>query len=264
MSRSINIVLALIVIAVLAIQACSSGGDSDTPWPNPLPTQSPAGVWMGYIQSTFAVGIVTEDGTARFVEDKIQYVGTLTSTAATLTGQLYEYTWDTSSYPSAPIYTSDVDSGILTCVLFAEKGMITGEYVGSNKQLRSFGLAYNTTYEVQPDLRDISGDWVVYNSYLTHNTLGITITTTSDPDVGDIDCTDNDGNSLSGEIEIAYSPYNIYNVNITLTDNNGHDHTLTGLATYVLTTEGVPSSKVLAIGATSQGISFTCLAGRPK
>lgn len=263
MSRSINIILALIVIAIISIQACGTGSGGNTDYiPNPLPNQSPAGVWMGYIDNDFAVGIVTEKGIARFVEDRRQYVGSLTSTAATLAGQLYEYTWNTTSYPTEPIYTSDVDSGTLACVNFAEKGEITGLYSGSNNQPSSFGLVYNTTYEVEPDIRNMSGDWIVYNSYVLHNTLGITITTTGDPDIGNIDATDTKGNSLQGTIEIAYSPYNIYKVSLTLTDTNNFTHDLTGLATYVLTTEGVPSSKVLAIGATSSGLSFTCLASR--
>ena len=266
MSRSINIVLALIVIAVLAIQACSSGGDSDTPWPNPLPTQSPAGVWMDKLcmnkTTTFTVGIVKKDGTTRWIQEWKQYSGALESAAGVLSGQLNAYTWDTSGTAQEYGVTS---SPVSVAGFVAEKGLLYGAYIEENTT-GEFNLFYTqTTASIDPSVKAIEGQWIIENAYRKGNTLTLTITTS-----GLVYGTDSldPPNIFNGTITILYTPpdynFNVYSLDLDL-DNGSGTHELTGLAAYLagVNTSGITIDELLAIGASSPGLSLSGLATRP-
>ena len=265
MSRSINIVLALIVTAVLAIQACSSGGDSDTPWPNPLPTQSPAGVWIGTLsenETTFTVGIVKKDGTTRWIQERKQYSGTLESAAGVLSGQLNAYTWDTTGTEEYGVTSSPVS----VAGFVAEKALLQGAYTEEENTTGVFDFLYTqTTASIDPSVKAIEGQWIIKNAYKKGNTLTLTITTTGTSNITGFD---DDGNSLEGTITILYTPpdynYNVYSLDLDL-DNGSGTHELTGLAAYLadVNTSGITIDELLAIGASSPGLSLSGLATRP-
>lgn len=247
----IGLLLSISLVAGCSGNGGSSSGDDDPP----LEEQKISGVWLGWLDETFVMGIVTEENEVRLISDSYQCAGpegawSVTPPAA-LSGSLSRYTWDAARTDCS------VTGSILDFVGWvAGEAYLWGSYRDNDTDdSLPFNMIYNTTYTEQPDIRNLEGTWKIQNLIETANTGTLVIA----PDVqdasrGTIDGEDELGNRLTGTIEIHYTPnagreFNVYDVDLVL---NGTD-SLSGLAAYVLemNTQGIEvKGKTLAIGAT--------------
>jgi len=248
---------------------CSTSDNGST-WEDstPFPTQEVSGIWGGGFGSEFAIGIITEDNEARFVGDYSQYVGdsgalTVKANSAIFSGDLDKLTNDSST-----IYTSNAET--LTMTGWAAGGETLWGSLRYEESSQPGSFAFydmNDSYQVSPDVGDLSGQWEIEDALVDDNTFALTITSTSNTTTGAISGQDEIGNTLSGTISIHYSqedptPYNVYDVSLTL--NNSQ--TLTGLATYVIemdVEEITIANKTLVIGASNSQYSFGGLGTQP-
>ena len=89
--------LIFLFICLSFILGCSENSSSSGSVYEPLPQQELAGVWLGsfidttgvdpYLESTFTVGIITQDGTARFIGDNTQFIADGVDSTLTLDDQ---------------------------------------------------------------------------------------------------------------------------------------------------------------------------------
>lgn len=253
--------IVFLCMAVLLSAGCSDGGSSGGGDSQPIVNQNPAGVWAGYLiaeeNTTFLVGIITEDREARLIGDVVQYeAGDDIAVSTTIfDGNFQKYTWKDALYGA--------DSGTLLELTgyVAERALIWGVWTedgDATDDALPFAFYYNTTYTVRPNVVNYQGDWRINDASVTGNTAILTIT----PDVvegdvvsttgGDITIVD-EYDTYTGRITILYDTYNVYRVRMNI---DGVD--LEGLATYVgeMNTNGVEMNRgVLAIGANGSGAS---------
>jgi hypothetical protein len=265
----------LLLVSILLTAGCGSGSSTRT-INEPYEKQDISGVWVGYIGSTFTVGIITKGDNDHFTGRLIGQEGkqfkqfispadsflTQTADSAVFSGYLEDCTWNASG----PYYSTVPLQSLYIIGTAATKGVIGSPYgaysYGSNAETGIIALYYNTTYDVTPNINNIKGQWEIHDSFKQDNTLIFSITPyTADTKGAVISGLDDHGNTFNGTIEIYYSPidnkpHNIYDVTLKL--NNSID--LTGLAAYVLesNTEGITVlTKTLAIGATNADKSYS-------
>jgi hypothetical protein len=235
--------------------------------------QDLSGVWMGYFGNNFALGIIsTEDQehySAWFIGSNIQYVSPADSfleqvaPSSIFQGDLNDFEWDTNGldyqsssralFISGPVQTKSLFGG----------GLFPGGYYmyeDNQQDMNAIIFYYNTTYDLSPNVNDISGQWEIKDEFKTGNTLVLAIALSSSTTGTTISGEDDRGNTFDGTIKIHYNstPHNVYDLNLTC--NNTIN--FTGLATYILgaTTEGITlPQKTLAIGATgtNDGITYS-------
>lgn len=246
----------LLVLFLIFCWGCTSSSSSGGGGVNPAPNQNAAGVWLGNFYDIFTIGIITDDYNARFIGDRNQYIGTVDVSTTVLTGELSACIWTTTGDVS---YKADnMDLGMTGFI--AENSLLWGAFYSANTTDQGFSFVYNTTYEVSPNVENISGQWDFTNEWHSGNTLVLTITpsihNTTD---GTIMGNDTLSNTFTGTISIHYSPpgkspKNVYDVQLQLNNTIS----LAGLATYVLeyTEAGKNNGKTLAIGATSDDLSY--------
>ena len=234
--------------------------------------QDLSGVWMGYFGNNFALGIIsTEDQehySAWFIGSNIQYVSPTDSfleqvaPSSIFQGYLNDFEWDTAGLDYQSTSRSLFISGPVQTKSLFGGGLFPGGYymyVDNSQDMNAIIFYYNTTYDLSPNIKNISGQWEIKNEFQTGNTLVLEIAQNSSTTGTTISGEDNRGNTFDGTIKIHYSPtpHNVYDVKLTL--NNTID--LTGLATYVsgVSTLGIVLPKSFAIGATgtNNGITYS-------
>lgn len=262
-------VFILMALAAALFCGCTSSGDgAGDDKIEPVEEPDISGVWLGWFNETFAVGIILPDAVdyyAWFIADDRNYISpggsplVVTPDSAVFTGNLDEYSWSGLS----PSYTASHES------MYVLSSAITRLTLGVNwpagaytyttkKGAGLFAFFYNTTYTVPPNVKNLGGSWRILSGGMDG---GTTIDLVITPSIGNttggtIRGSDNRGNSFTGSITIRYTPepLNIYAVSLRLND----DIDLTGLATYILETHtsGISlSRKTLAIGAVSNDYS---------
>jgi hypothetical protein len=266
----------LIGLMMLFAVGCSSNNSSKSA-EETNEKQDISGVWVGYIGSSFTVGIINEnDNDKYFVHFVAQKNGRynqfispdgapLTQQTLNFTGNLLDVTWNTTglNYSTLSPRTLSVWFSAISKSIIGPLGAYL--YAGTNQERGLLFLVYNTTYDVSPNVNNISGQWEIKDAIQNNNNIVLTIT----PNAGDtkgtvISALDNHGNNFTGTIKIYYSPidnkpHNVYDVKLTL-ENSNNSIDLTGLATYVLesSTNGIAiPKKTLAIGATSNDKTYS-------
>jgi hypothetical protein len=270
--------LTLLLLSVFIVTGCSSSGGNISQITKPFPREDISGVWLGFLNNNkiFTVGIIIPSTDtsydARLIGAGDQFLAiddfpihSMTNSAV-FQGNLKECVWNASG----PDYSNEPTKDLFMEALGSTRGVIGapfGAYFYTADPTVSFSIAlyYNTTYEVPPNVNNISGQWEMQDAVKAGNTLVLTITpNTTDTKRATISGKDDRGNSFDGTITIHVNPLdvkprNVYDVNVTLTNtNNSID--LTGLATYVLnaTTHGVGfKNKAFVIGVTSNDKSFS-------
>ncbi len=262
---------ALLVVSMPLIAGCSSSSNISN-ITEPYEKQDISGVWLGYMGTTFVVGIFTTDDNdnysgrligqdqynqyKQFISPDGSYL-TETPDSAIFTGYLDDCSWNTSG----PDYRTMPLQSVYIFAPASTKRVLGGPPFGaysykSKSENGEFLLYYNTTYDVTPNINNIKGQWEINKSFQQNNTVTLTITPdTTDTKGAVISGKDSHGNTFNGTIVIYYSPldnkpHNIYDVTLKL--NNSID--LTGLAAYVLQSdsEGISvPKKTLTIGATN-------------
>lgn len=269
--RSYCRALILPALAAMLFSGCTTASnsteeDSIEPWEEP----DLSGVWLGYFNEVFAVGIIvpgTDDYYAWFVADDRNYISpadsplVVTPGSAIFTGDLDEYSWSGLS----PSYTASRES---LYVLSSAATKLTmgvnwpsGAYTYTTKHGAGlFVFFYNTTYEVSPNVRNVGGTWEIEGGgHDGGTTINLVITPSIDNTTGGtIRGADNRGNSFAGSIAIRYTPEprNVYTVSMRMNDTID----MTGLATYILEmqTSGISiGKKTLAIGAVSDDHAYS-------
>lgn len=261
----------LILFAAGCDRSSSADNGEDT---LPLPEQKLAGVWLGFLNldsSTFYFGIIDEENEVRLISNDSQFASAgpedyfeIYPNTVIVQGALTELIL---SYSTTDFITGGSSWGFLGSILGT---LLSGTYqdaVGNRES--SFIFIYNTTYEVEPDIANISGTWTLANTLgVSGNPISLVITPFLDSTTSaTIEVKRESGSAVlqSGTITIYYSgstPYNIYDVRLTTLDGIE----LTGLAAYVeeVSTEGIDVPKTMAIGvsANSSGTyrSFSGLA----
>lgn len=255
----------LIMVLFLVIAGCSTGGSSGGGDDEPLETQDIAGVWLGYIGSTFALGIITEEGDALFIgqdtSDQFnQFISPdgdpLGVTPPTVfSGILDLCIWNTSgpdAYGCSPFPGDLLGAAATRRILGVPPfGAAYRNTYADSADL--FLFVYNTTYTETPDVHNISGQWEIRRAFTADNTLVLTITPVDGSTrTATITGTDDHLNNFDGTISIHYNAdntaNNVYDVRLRLNDTE----LLEGLATYVLqmNTQSIEIPvKTLAIGA---------------
>jgi hypothetical protein len=270
----------LILYLFIVLMGCTTSQKSEGSDIEPYPKQDISGVWLGYFfqfsptqSEIFSIGIITTDDYehyyARFIGDNNQYISPdgspLVQTAGTAIFLGY---LEDCAYITEPDYSSENRSLSLSATASTKRAfgdpLFTFYTDSSQEEFGSFTFIYNTTYDVSPNVNDISGKWEIKNAFKGGNTLVLTIA----PNIADTKGTtisgqDDRGNTFNGTIEIHYtpsSPKNVYDVNLTLNDSQ----LLEGLATFVLEVHTMGPDhpinidrKTLAIGATNKEKTFS-------
>ena len=276
--------LAVFIVSLLVVAGCSSSNGTAN-ITNPYETQDASGVWLGYIGNAFVIGIITTDDnenySGRFMgqynESKVftQFLTpdgsylTQTPETAIYTGTLEECISDNSPdyhnrlpLQSLSLLGSVSAKSVFGGPLFSSATYADQPYIPEQSQTGELILYYNTTYDVSPNVNNLSGQWEIKDILTKGNTLVLTIApNATDTNVTTISGSDTNGNQFDGTITIHVNkvnsvPHNVYDVSLKM--NNSID--LTGLATYVLeiTSEGVSlPQKTLAIGATDKDKNFS-------
>ena len=263
--------LVLLFASMLFAAGCSSSNSASS-FEEPYVKQDLSGVWVGYFGNNFAIGIIsTEDQehySAWFIGSNIQYVSPTDSfleqvaPSSIFQGYLNDFEWDTAGLDYQSTSRSLFISGPVQTKSLFGGGLFPGGYymyVDNSQDMNAIIFYYNTTYDLSPNIKNISGQWEIKNEFQTGNTLVLEIAQNSSTTGTTISGEDNRGNTFDGTIKIHYSPtpHNVYDVKLTL--NNTID--LTGLATYVsgVSTLGIVLPKSFAIGATgtNNGITYS-------
>jgi hypothetical protein len=263
--------IALLFASMFFAAGCSSSNNTSG-IEAPYVKQDLSGVWSGYLGNNFAIGIIsTEDQehySAWFIGSNIQYVSPTDSfleqvaPSSIFQGYLNDFEWDTAGLDYQSTSRSLFISGPVQTKSLFGGGLFPGGYymyVDNSQDMNAIIFYYNTTYDLSPNIKNISGQWEIKNEFQTGNTLVLEIAQNSSTTGTTISGEDNRGNTFDGTIKIHYSPtpHNVYDVKLTL--NNTID--LTGLATYVsgVSTLGIVLPKSFAIGATgtNNGITYS-------
>lgn len=193
-----------------------SGGGSSVPTPAPIVNSAVGGIWEGLITLTDgtkyeAAGFVTETGELRFItEDGAQQVGRISSAGSVINGEVTEYTAST-----APV------SGTITGEISA-RNTLSGSAQFGGVTTSTFSFKYDTLYERDSSLAVVSG------IYSDTDGIGYTETYTIESD-GTITGSDTDGCVFGGLVSILDPNYNMYRVQLTVSNCADLDGTYTGL-----------------------------------
>lgn len=287
----------LLFMSMLITEGCSSSNSTKL-IENPYEKQDISGVWVGFIGSAFAIGIITTDDNENFSGRFIgQYTKSLVYTqfvspdgfyltqtpeTAIFSGDLEECTWNTNGpdYSTLPLQSLTILGSATTKSVFGGPLFSSCTYTNQpdnpeQPQVSVLVFYYNTTYDVLPNVNNLSGDWEINDILKKGNNVIMSIApNTTDTTQTSISGQDGRGNTFNGTIKIHYNPnpldkkpHNVYDVNVSLKETN-NTIDLTGLATYVLAEstggEGITiPKKTLAIGVTDKDKSHS-LSGLAK
>lgn len=202
----------------VALVGCGGGGGggSSAPTPAPIVDSAVGGIWEGTTTLTDGTkyetaGFITEAGELRFItEDGAQQVGTISSTGSVINGEVTEYT-----------AIADPVSGTFTGTISA-RNTLSGSVQFGGVTTSTFSFNYDTLYERDSSLAVVSG------IYSDTDGGGYTETYTIESD-GTITGSDTDGCVFGGAVSILDSNYNMYRVQLTVSNCDDLDGTYTGL-----------------------------------
>ncbi len=209
----------------------------------------------GFYQN-FIIGIVSEDGTARFIGDEgRQYNGTLDVDGWSVSGNIDLINWnvDGDDYSSTAEEITGFNGGVLL------NTWLLGTYVEGNND-GAFNLWYMGTYGDEHDIADLSGEWVLKDAFDAGNSLTISISDTGAVTAEDERLPKNE--FVDGTISLYDNPeddeiYNVFEVSLSF-----HGEELTGLATYLNKDSILTDEDVLVFGLTSNSYSLSGFAVR--
>ena len=221
-----NIIILLISLTLIA---CGGGGGetATTDTSSDTATQSASGIWRGTVTSVIdgnsyeSIGLITEAGEVRFItDDGEQTLGNVTVDGSTFNASLTSYA------PMGSVFTqnnSTILSGTASGTV-KEKSSLSGSANYSGSVTSTFTFTYDSIYERDSSLSVIAG------VYSDSDGSGYTETYSIDS-LGNISGSDSDGCQFSGRIQILNSNFNVYRINLTVTNCGEANDTYSGLAT---------------------------------
>ncbi|MFD2231322.1 hypothetical protein [Alkalimarinus sediminis] len=233
----------VVAIATLTVTACGGGGGGSAPAATPtVPNAAVGGIWTGITTltdgTTFeTAGFITETGELRFItDDGAQQVGTITASGNSFTASITEYA-------EAGSPATGTVSGTISA-----RQTLTGSAQFAGETTSTFEYSYDSIYDRNSSLATIAG------IYSDSDGAGYTETYTVDSD-GTITGSDTEGCVFGGAISILNANYNMYRVNLTVSNCDTFDGSYTGLG--ALTDEGgdVNDTFVLSVTGTNYVIS---------
>ncbi len=209
--------------------ACGGGGGGEATdtTTNSTATQSAGGIWRGTVTSVIngatykAIGLITETGEIRFLtDDGEQTLGNVTVDGGAFNASLTSYA------PIGTVFAQNNSSVISGTALgtVAEKSSLSGTTSYSGSVTSTFTFSYDSIYERNSSLSSVAG------TYSDTDGFGYTETYSIDS-LGNISGSDTNGCQFSGRIQILDSNYNVYRINLTVTNCSVANDTYSGLAT---------------------------------
>ena len=189
-----RVIEALMILLVFITIGCRGSSSSSSDYEEPYEEQDISGIWLGYLGTTFAIGIITpqDDGVfsacligqdedlnfKQFLSPDGSYL-TQTTNSALFTGYLQDCSWnaDGPDYSALDPLSLFITAPAATKRVFG--GPPFGAYTyGSKEETGIFTMYYNTTYDVSPNVKNISGKWEMKDIILKDNTVVLEITAT--------------------------------------------------------------------------------------
>jgi len=250
MKKSTDLAASSVIIMLsMAMIACGGGGGDGGGSSSPsLSTQSIAGIWEGTLTSTVVhqqysvIGIISESGTARFVNATwgAQYSATVDTNGNSFSANTTAYAPFGGWFPNGSTVGAVTLSGT-----FTTKGSIVGTYSGVGDS-GSYSLRYNSLYEMPSSLPTIAGTWSA-PIYTDTETLTIDLN-------GDITGSSTTGCTFAGHVSIIDSAYNAYEITIVIDHCGQENGTYSGLATIT-----DPAKNTAVVSVSSAAYSYVRL-----
>ena len=217
-------IICIIALGLATFVGCGGGGD-DGQTPSPVTNQSIGGIWEGTFFSiplsrTFiTIGLASENSEVHFISNEgAQYTGIATVSGDSVSGTFNVFAPPNYLFPDGSTHGTAIINGIII-----ERQSLDGTYSGLGDS-GNFSLTYNTLYDRDSSLSLLEGQWFLG----TINGIAVNILLTIQND-GTVTGNDLDGNTYNGTFTIIDSAYNLYKVNVNITDINGHSYKYSGL-----------------------------------
>jgi len=196
----------VVTFTSVVLAGCGGGsGGSSAPASTPIIDSAVGGIWEGTTTLTDGTkyetaGFITEEGELRFItEDGAQQVGTISSTGSAINASITEYT--AISAPTSGTVTGTINS----------RNTLTGSAKFGGVTTSTFDFKYDPIYDRGSSLAVVSG------IYSDTDGAGYTETYTIDSD-GIITGSDTDGCVFGGAVSILNSNYNMYRVELSVSN----------------------------------------------
>lgn len=208
---------------LLVLTACGGGGGSDSTVSTI--SASPGGIWEGQITSSStgesqpSTGFVTESGELRFLtEDSVQVTGSMFIDGTTFSANLVSFAPFGSIFllNHLNIISETANGNII------EKNSFSGSVYYSGEATSNFSFNYSQAYELGSSLSSISGMYFKQKS-------GVSETFEVDSS-GNITGVDSLGCQYLGQITLLDTNYNLYRVNVSVTNCGELNDQYSGLA----------------------------------
>ena len=220
--------LMLITVMSFLTISCGGGGGSDdnTEDRNVTENDSPGGIWQGKVtftdtdETNEAIAFITEAGTLRMLsDDGEQTIGDVTVTGTSFTASITSYAPNGMVFDinNSPVLSGTAEGEI------NERSSLSGTTTVENQVTSTFSFTYDSAYEQTSSLSAISG------RYSDSDETGYTETYTIN-DQGVITGSDSDGCQFSGQVQIINSDFNLYRIEITVTNCGELNDDYAGLA----------------------------------
>ena len=249
----------LFATSVVVVAACGGSGSGlvgGDPIIGPIVDESPGGIWVGTTVSDVTpellvtLGVITETGEARFInENGTQIFGTVSTAGSVLSGDLTGVTALGFVWPDATAVATITVEGLVE-----ERMSLSGDYSGGG-DMGSFSLEFDPIYDRDSSLANVEGTWVQLDGL-----LNIFATFVIDAD-GTVNGTDITGCVYSGAVSIIDSEFNVYDVAVDVANCTGVDAIFNGSYNGVgVLSDDVPGSEasdVFTVGVNSESIVIT-------
>ncbi len=247
----------------VALAGCGGGAGSSAPSGGnvtpPVANASPGGIWQGIdpISNLTVTGIVTESGDLRFLRsDGAQYIGTVTTSANSVTGTYSGYLPTGFVFPDG----STQGTGSLTGTISARQSLSATLLFITSRNTRSTGsgtFTFNALYNSGSSFQKIAGNYTDRTTGATINVNGTGVIFSQDSVSGCI---------INGAISIINSSYNAYAIRYTFGSCRGtytylNNTTATGLA--FLDTTVIPNVAYIGVSNANAGYVLTQALPRP-
>lgn len=218
----------LILLALILIQGCSSGGGDSTTTIPPVAVDA-TGVWEGTFTENGAgtydlTGIIVGNQ-LRFISDSagVIYAGTISVAGTNFTATTTSYAIGGTAFSTANL-TGTVST----------KSTLSGTFTSTTGATGSFSLTYDTVTDKGSSLAVTDGNWT--------ETSGGSTSTISIDSTGALTGSDTDGCVYLGTVSIINSSVNIYNLSISASSCGVYNGTYAG---YIVIGDMVSTNDIL-------------------